>query len=34
VIYRALRRILFLIPPERIHAIVFACLRLVPCAAR
>jgi dihydroorotate dehydrogenase len=29
VIYRALRRILFLIPPERIHAIVFACLRLV-----
>ncbi len=28
-IYRALRRILFLVPPERIHAIVFACLRLV-----
>jgi dihydroorotate dehydrogenase len=29
VIYRALRRILFLVPPERIHAIVFAGLRLV-----
>jgi dihydroorotate dehydrogenase len=29
VIYRALRRILFLVPPERIHTIVFALLRVV-----
>ncbi len=28
-IYRALRQILFLVPPERIHTLVFACLRLV-----
>lgn len=28
-IYRALRRILFLVPPERIHTIVFAFLRLI-----
>ena len=28
-IYRALRRLLFLMPPERIHSIVFACLRLI-----
>lgn len=28
-IYRALRRLLFMVPPERIHTIVFACLRLV-----
>ncbi|HYO05036.1 MAG TPA: quinone-dependent dihydroorotate dehydrogenase [Mycobacterium sp.] len=27
--YRALRRILFLVPPERIHTVVFACLRFV-----
>jgi dihydroorotate dehydrogenase len=29
VIYLALRRVLFLVPPERIHMIVFACLRLI-----
>jgi dihydroorotate dehydrogenase len=29
VIYRALRRIFFLVPPERIHTVVFAGLRLV-----
>ena len=28
-IYRALRRILFLVPPERIHTIVFAALRVI-----
>jgi dihydroorotate dehydrogenase len=28
-IYRALRRILFLVPPERIHTLVFAVLRLI-----
>ncbi len=28
-IYGALRRLLFLVPPERIHTVVFACLRLV-----
>lgn len=28
-IYRALRRMLFLVPPERIHTIVFTCLRLI-----
>ncbi|TPG33459.1 quinone-dependent dihydroorotate dehydrogenase [Mycolicibacterium hodleri] len=28
-IYGALRRILFLVPPERIHTLIFACLRLV-----
>jgi dihydroorotate dehydrogenase len=27
--YRALRRILFLVPPERIHTLVFACLRIL-----
>jgi dihydroorotate dehydrogenase len=31
-IYGALRRILFLVPPERIHTIVFACLRLITAA--
>jgi dihydroorotate dehydrogenase len=31
-IYGALRRILFLVPPERIHTIVFACLRLLTAA--
>jgi len=29
VIYRALRRLFFLVPPERIHTLVFALLRLV-----
>lgn len=28
-IYRALRRIFFLVPPERIHTLVFAFLRLI-----
>jgi dihydroorotate dehydrogenase len=28
-IYRALRRVLFLVPPERIHTMVFAVLRLI-----
>jgi dihydroorotate dehydrogenase len=28
-IYRAMRRIFFLVPPERIHTVVFACLRIV-----
>lgn len=32
-IYGALRRILFLVPPERIHTVVFACLRLVTATA-
>lgn len=32
-IYRALRRILFLVPPERIHTIVFAFLRLITATA-
>jgi dihydroorotate dehydrogenase len=31
-IYRALRRVLFLVPPERIHTIVFAFLRLITSA--
>ena len=31
--YRALRRILFLVPPERIHTVVFACLRLLTATA-
>ncbi|MDT5148639.1 MAG: dihydroorotate dehydrogenase [Mycobacterium sp.] len=31
-IYGALRRILFLVPPERIHTIAFACLRLITAA--
>jgi dihydroorotate dehydrogenase len=31
-IYGALRRILFLVPPERIHTIVFTCLRLITAA--
>ncbi|WP_284230863.1 quinone-dependent dihydroorotate dehydrogenase [Mycobacterium antarcticum] len=31
--YGALRRILFLVPPERIHTVVFACLRLVTATA-
>ncbi len=32
-IYGALRQILFLVPPERIHTLVFACLRLVTASS-